>query len=60
MRLIVEQTGNEISLLPSIKQGGEGSIHPIAGQPSIVAKVFTEPTSERAEKLRAMIDNPVR
>ena len=57
MFLIVEQTANEVSLLPPIKQGGEGSIHPITGQPDMVAKVFTHPTTERAEKLRAMLDN---
>jgi DNA-binding helix-hairpin-helix protein with protein kinase domain len=58
MRLLLEKRGDEVSLLPALKRGGEGSIHPIVGEPDMVAKVFTEPTSERAEKLRAMIDNP--
>src|SRR5262245_12085500 len=58
MRLIVERTGDEISLLPALKRGGEGSIHPVLGQPDQVAKVFTQPCNERAAKLQAMIDNP--
>jgi DNA-binding helix-hairpin-helix protein with protein kinase domain len=58
MRLLLEKRGDEISLLPALKRGGEGSIHPIVGEPCMVAKIFSEPTSERAEKLRAMIDNP--
>lgn len=58
MRLLLERRGTEVSLLPAIKQGGEGSIHPVSGEPGIVAKVFTQPTRERSEKLRAMLDNP--
>ena len=57
MRLLLERRGTEVSLLPAIKRGGEGSIHPIAGEPSLVAKVFSQPSRERSEKLRAMIDN---
>lgn len=58
MRLALERKGDVISLLPSFSRGGEGSIHPIANEPGLVAKVFTQPSPERAEKLRAMIDNP--
>src|SRR6516165_6583489 len=58
MRLLLERRGDQISLLPSIKQGGEGSIHPLTGQPGMVAKVFKQPTQERTDKLLAMIDNP--
>jgi DNA-binding helix-hairpin-helix protein with protein kinase domain len=58
MRLLLERRGDEISLLPALKRGGEGSIHPIIGEPGLVAKVFTEPGQERAEKLQAMIANP--
>jgi DNA-binding helix-hairpin-helix protein with protein kinase domain len=58
MRFFLERKGTEISLLPSISQGGEGSIHPIGGEPDLVAKVFTEPSPERAEKLKAMMDDP--
>ena len=58
MRLFLERKGTELSLLPPIGQGGEGSIHPIANEPDLVAKVFTEPSPERAEKLKAMMDDP--
>lgn len=58
MRLLLERRGDVISLLPPIKRGGEGTIHPIASEPGMVAKLFSKPTRERAEKLRAMIDNP--
>lgn len=58
MRLLLERRGTEVSLLPAIKQGGEGSIHPVSGEPGVVAKVFAQPTRERSEKLRAMLDNP--
>jgi DNA-binding helix-hairpin-helix protein with protein kinase domain len=58
MRLLLERSGTEVSLLPAIKRGGEGSIHPITGEPNMVAKVFSQPSRERAEKLRAMLDNP--
>jgi DNA-binding helix-hairpin-helix protein with protein kinase domain len=58
MRFFLERKGTEISLLPPISQGGEGSIHPITGEPGLVAKVFTQPSPERAEKLKAMMDDP--
>lgn len=58
MRLLLERRGEWISLLPPLKRGGEGSIHPVIGEPGVVAKVFAQPSPERAEKLRAMIDNP--
>lgn len=58
MRLLLEKRGDEVSLLPALKRGGEGSVHPIVGEPGLVAKLFSEPTSELAEKLRAMIGNP--
>jgi hypothetical protein len=49
MRLLLESRGDEVSLLPALKRGGEGSIHPIAGEPGLVAKVFAGPGTERAE-----------
>lgn len=58
MKLLLERRGTEVSLLPAIKQGGEGSIHPVSGEPGMVAKMFAQPTRERSEKLRAMLDNP--
>jgi DNA-binding helix-hairpin-helix protein with protein kinase domain len=58
MRFFLERKGMEISLLPPISQGGEGSIHPITGEPDLVAKVFTQPSPERAEKLKAMMNDP--
>ena len=51
MRLLLERRGEWISLLPSLKKGGEGSIHPIIGEPGMVAKVFTHPSPERAERV---------
>jgi len=58
MDLFLEKSSRQVSLLPPFKEGGEGTIHPIIGDPGIVAKVFKQPSSKRAEKLRAMIDNP--
>jgi DNA-binding helix-hairpin-helix protein with protein kinase domain len=58
MNLLLERRGDLISLLPVLTRGGEGSIHPVLGEPGIVAKVFARPSAERADKLRAMIDNP--
>lgn len=58
MRLLLEHRGDAVSLLPALARGGEGSIHPVLGEPGLVAKVFAGPAGERAEKLRAMIDNP--
>ncbi len=58
MRYFLERKGTEVSLLPPISRGGEGSIHPIPGEPGMVAKVFTQTSRERAEKLKAMMDDP--
>jgi DNA-binding helix-hairpin-helix protein with protein kinase domain len=58
MNLRLERSDDLISLLPALTRGGEGSIHPVLGEPGIVAKVFAHPSMERADKLRAMIDYP--
>ncbi|MBL8060469.1 MAG: hypothetical protein JNK63_07115 [Chthonomonas sp.] len=39
----------------AIGQGGEATVYKVRGQPSQVAKVYKEPTSEQAEKLAAML-----
>lgn len=58
MRLLLEKRGDEVSLLPALTRGGEGSIYPVLGEPGWVAKVFADPAGERAEKLSVMIENP--
>lgn len=58
MNLRLERRGNLISLLPALARGGEGSIHPVLGEPGIVAKVFASPSPKTIKKLGVMIDNP--
>ena len=41
-----------------IGAGGEAVVYEVPGDPSIVAKVYYQPTIERARKLTLMLANP--
>ena len=46
----------EFALGPAIKSGGEGTVHPVTGEPNLVAKIYhTPPDNARLSKLRAML-----
>ncbi|MEW8054163.1 MAG: hypothetical protein AB2796_02515 [Candidatus Thiodiazotropha sp.] len=38
--------------------GGEAKVYPVKGDRRLVAKVYHQPTTERGEKLRAMLSHP--
>jgi hypothetical protein len=57
MRL-AEQNGSAIHLDRRLGGGGEGDIFAVAGNPSIVAKIYFVQKSDRVEKLLAMVSNP--
>ena len=50
--------GRDVQLGSQINQGGEGKIYRIVGDQSHVAKIWREPSYERAIKLKATIENP--
>ena len=55
---LIDSVGKTISIKETpLAIGGEGKIHEVLDDPSIVAKVYTSPQSrERSEKLRAMAE----
>ncbi len=59
-RLVREGTGEAVTLTGSpFPPGGEGRVFEVAGS-DLLAKVYHDPTPQRAEKLLAMIKNPPR
>jgi hypothetical protein len=50
--------GKTFQLSKVIGRGGEAVVHRVAGQPDLLAKIYTRPGSEREEKLAWMIANP--
>ncbi len=55
---LIDSVGKTISIKETpLAIGGEGKIHEVLDDPSIVAKLYTSPQSrERSEKLRAMAE----
>jgi tetratricopeptide (TPR) repeat protein len=55
--LFLSSTGQPISLVEELAQGGEGSVWR-TNQPGLVAKLYQQPTPERFKKLEVMVANP--
>ena len=55
---VESSNGVQFKLKESFAEGGEASIWSIAGQPNWVAKVFHQPTTDKEQKLLAMVDSP--
>jgi hypothetical protein len=55
-----QSTGQLIAIDPALTlgTGGEARVYAIPQEPSLVAKVYHEPTGDRARKLIAMLANP--
>ena len=53
-----DQNGTPITLGKKLASGGEGTIHLVEGNHTLVAKVYHESTEARVRKLAAMIANP--
>lgn len=49
---------HSITLADELGKGGEATVYNVARQPDSVAKLYHQPTPERAAKLRAMLLNP--
>ncbi len=49
-----------ITLGQKLGEGGEGTVYEISGRPELIAKIYHafQRTSERENKLRAMVANP--
>ncbi len=60
MRLLRQSNGQSIvfGLQTSVAVGGEARIYPVPEDPNLLAKVYHQPTPERARKLEAMLANP--
>jgi DNA-binding helix-hairpin-helix protein with protein kinase domain len=53
---LTDDRGKTIALGPAFASGGEGAIHPVIGNPTLVAKVYKKPpTKQTSEKLRLML-----
>ena len=60
MRLQRQSNGQLITIDPAaaLGTGGEARVYAIPQEPSLVAKVYHEPTDDRARKLMALLANP--
>jgi serine/threonine protein kinase len=60
VRLQRQSNGQLITIDPALAlgTGGEARVYAIPQEPSLVAKVYHEPTGDRASKLMAMLANP--
>lgn len=59
MILLLERSGQSITIQDQpIARGGEANLHPVSGTDVLLAKLYHHPTTERAAKLSAMLDNP--
>jgi len=60
MHLQRANTGKLITFSPSsaLTCGGEGCIYPVPQDPSLVAKIYHQPTEEHARKLALMVAHP--
>jgi hypothetical protein len=60
VRLQRQSNGHLITIDPALAlgTGGEARVYAIPQEPSLVAKVYHEPTGDRAHKLMAMLANP--
>lgn len=55
MAQLTDNVGRPIELGHLIGRGGEGSVHLVAGQPEMLAKIYlTPPDAERVQKITAM------
>src|ERR1044071_5673085 len=53
---IFDHLGKAVALGTLLRRGGEGAVFDVAGQPTLVAKLYeTPPSQEKADKLKAMI-----
>src|SRR5712692_1828477 len=55
---ITDDRGQSVVLGPQLRAGGEAKIYSLSRQPNRVAKIYFAYSSERAEKLRAMVNSP--
>lgn len=54
--MLTDERGNPVALGPAIASGGEGAVHPVTGNPALLAKVYKKaPSKQTAEKLRVML-----
>jgi hypothetical protein len=61
MRLLRVSTGTAISFHPAaaLASGGEGRIYPVPQDPSLLAKIYHQPSIERSRKLALMVARPI-
>jgi DNA-binding helix-hairpin-helix protein with protein kinase domain len=53
---LFDHKGQPLQLGTLLRRGGEGAVHDVAGQPSLVAKLYEKPPAqEKTDKLRLMI-----
>jgi hypothetical protein len=61
MRLLRVGTGTAISFhrAAALASGGEGCIYPVPQDPSLLAKIYHQPSIERSRKLALMVARPI-
>ena len=59
MRLLDGQ-GQEVPLGPQLGRGGEATVYSLQREPKSVAKLYHSHSTERVDKLKAMVDHPPR
>lgn len=52
------RNGKTYRLSKLIGRGGEASVYRVAGEPELLAKIYTRPSADREDKLLWMIGNP--
>jgi DNA-binding helix-hairpin-helix protein with protein kinase domain len=54
--VFADERGAPVRLEPALAAGGEGSVHPVVGAPTLLAKVYTRaPSKQKVAKLGAML-----
>jgi WD40 repeat protein len=61
MRLLRVGTGTAVSFhrAAALASGGEGCIYPVPQDPSLLAKIYHQPSIERSRKLALMVAHPI-
>ncbi len=56
--LVYDSARKPVTLGPELSRGGEGAVYPVPAQPGLIAKLYTHPPQDYADKLAWMKNHP--